>query len=73
MPQVTIYLPDDLLDEVKGEARRANKSLSAFMADLARRSVRPGGWPEGFWDLFGSWDGEFTEPADPPPEAVEAW
>ncbi len=70
MPQVTIYLPDDLLDDIKSEAKKAGKSVSAYMGELARRSVRPRHWPSGFFKLAGSCPG-LTVPEDAPPEAIE--
>lgn len=72
MAQLTIYLPPALEREVRRAARRARKSLSAFLADLARAHVRPSSWPPRWGDLYGSWSGEFPEVADSPPEPTEA-
>ena len=71
MAQVTIYIPDDLESELRREAKRAGRSLSSLVVDLARRQLRPTGWPPGFADMFGAWRGEFEEPADPPPDEVD--
>jgi hypothetical protein len=74
MAQVTIYLPDDVEKKVRQEARRARKSLSSYMAELAAGRVQPGRqWPEGFAELFGSWEGDFPLPADAPPDEVDAF
>ncbi len=74
MAQVTIYLPDDLEKKVRQEARRARKSLSAYMADMAAgRLQKRSQWPRGFTELFGSWEGEFSSPGDAPPDEVEAF
>ena len=35
MAQITIYLPEGLARQVKQRARRAHKSLSAYIASLA--------------------------------------
>ncbi len=37
MAQLTIYLPDEIEKKVRLEARRAKKSVSAYIADLATR------------------------------------
>lgn len=72
MAQVTIYLPDELEKKVRREAKRARKSLSAYLAELAagRRAPKKG-WPEGFAALFGSWEGDFPQPEDALPGPVE--
>jgi hypothetical protein len=67
MPQVTIYLPDELESAIRKKAKRAKKSLSAYIADLASKSVAPRQWPKGFDDLYGSWCGPPPEIEDPPP------
>ena len=72
MAQVTIYLPDAVEREVRRAAKRARKSVSAFLTDLARMHVRPTAWPPGWADLYGSWAGEFPEVEDRPPEPAEA-
>jgi hypothetical protein len=71
MAQVTIYLPDDVARDVRARAKRAGKSLSAYIAALARgeRQARSKGdqWPKEFWELYGSWEGDFPIPDDPAP------
>jgi hypothetical protein len=71
MAQVTIYLPDEVARDVRARAKRAGKSLSAYITELARgRAQAKGGegeWPQEFWRLFGSWEGPFPLPDDPPP------
>jgi hypothetical protein len=71
MAQVTLYLSDDLEKRLKREARRAKKSLSAFISELALRKLKPEQWPAGFEGLYGSWQGDFPTPEDPPPEERE--
>jgi hypothetical protein len=67
MAQVTIYLPDELERRVKQAARKAHKSVSAYIAELASKTMAQGRWPEGFADLYGSWEGAFPEIEDEPP------
>lgn len=69
MSQVTIYLPDELHREVKAKAKESGKSLSAFMADLARDALRIEA-KQKLESLFGSCEGlEVVE--DTPPDPVE--
>lgn len=69
--QVTIYLPDPIEQAVRREAKRARKSVSAYLADLARAKVARRRWPAGFERLFGSWSGDFPDVSDRRPEPVE--
>ena len=68
MSQITIYLPEGLESEVRRRAKAARKSVSAYFADLAKRTIAPSRWPKGFDALFGAWEGPFPEPEDPLPE-----
>jgi hypothetical protein len=61
MAQVTIYLPDDLLECLRREAKKAGTSLSAYITALAIRKTGRSRWPVGFKDLYGSWLGAFPE------------
>jgi hypothetical protein len=70
MAQVTIYLPDELEKRVRSEAKRKKMSISAFLAELAARTLKPSRWPDGFDRLYGSWAGEAPELEDPPPDEV---
>lgn len=61
MAQLTLYIPDALEKELRRAARRAKKSLSAYMVELAAKRVKPEKWPKSFTDTYGSWDGQFPE------------
>lgn len=54
MGQLTIYLPDDLEKNVRRNARRARKTVSAYIASLAKHEEPKdkNGYPIGFWDAF---------------------
>lgn len=74
MAQLTIYLPDEVEKKVRLEARRAKKSVSAFIADLATRKenrVSDAAWAREVAKLYGSWVGPFPELEDPPPDEPE--
>ena len=73
MAQVTIYLPDDVAQDVKARARRAKKSVSAYLAALAAGGDDTHDWPRAFLETFGSWKGKFPQIHDPPPEPAPKW
>jgi hypothetical protein len=54
MAQVTIYLPDELLEAIRREARRARLSVSAFMASLASKKLTSPDSLEELAELYGS-------------------
>ncbi len=65
MSQVTIYLPDELEKELRAGARKAGKSLSAYVAELAAgKKSRRGKWSREFLATFGSWKGELEAPPE---------
>ena len=68
MAQITIYVPDDVARQLRSAARRAKKSLSAYLTELASGRSKPRAWPEWFFDLQGSCRGALKAPEDPPPE-----
>ncbi|MHB8874142.1 MAG: hypothetical protein ACYC8T_10685 [Myxococcaceae bacterium] len=65
---MTLYLPDELEKELRRGAKRAKKSLSAYVAELAAQRLQPQGWPKGFLETFGGWKGSFPEPSELPYE-----
>jgi hypothetical protein len=71
MAQVTLYLPGDVADRIRREARKSGKSLSAYVTELAARELAPAKWPRGFSRLYGSWVGRFPAVDDAPPDDVE--
>lgn len=73
MAQVTLYIPDALEAELRKGAKRAKKSLSAYVADLASGKPAAKAWPREFLQTFGSWEGDLEAPTDLPPEPREDW
>lgn len=76
MAQLTIYLPDAVEKKVRRDARRAKKSVSAFIADLATK--QEGKQSDAVWarqvaKIYGSWVGPFPEIDDPPPDEPESF
>jgi hypothetical protein len=68
MAQITIYLPEELEEMVRERASKEGTSLSAYIAALMRRALEFETWPTEFRELYGSWEGEFPEIPDLPPE-----
>lgn len=76
MAQLTIYLPDEVEKKVRQDARRAKKSVSAFIADLATKKearLTDAAWAREVAKIYGSWVGPFPEIDDPPPDEPESF
>jgi hypothetical protein len=73
MAQVTLYLPEELAAELRRGAKRARKSLSAYVAELAAGRTRPRAWPPELLATFGSWRGAFPVPEELPVEDRDPW
>lgn len=58
---MTLYLPDAVEKELRRAAKRAKKSLSAYLTELARQRLMPAEWPAAFRETYGSWKGEFPD------------
>jgi hypothetical protein len=57
MPQLHLYVPEEIADAAKAKAKAAGKTLSAYLADLVRDEVG-GEWPPGFFEsVVGGWKG----------------
>ena len=64
MPQLHLYVPDEVAEAAKAKARAAGKSLSSFLADLVTSEVA-GDWPEDFFEeIVGGWKGESLKRPD---------
>lgn len=70
MPQLHLYVNDDLAAEIGRRAEAAGMSVSRFLAMLVRERARSG-WPDGWFEhVPGGWQGEPLE--RPPQGKVEA-
>lgn len=62
MAQLHCYVPEDVAEKAQQRAEQAGLSLSRYLAELIKRDTQAhGGWPEGYFDLFGKWEGEPLE------------
>lgn len=58
MPQLHLYVADQVASLVRQRARARKMTVSGYLADLVRREVASG-WPEGFFDkIVGAWAGK---------------
>jgi hypothetical protein len=58
MPQLHCYVPEDIAQQVQRRAAQAGVSLSRYLAELVKRdAANAAGWPEGYFDIFGKWEG----------------
>jgi len=47
MPQLHLYVPETIAQQLHRQAAQLGLSMSAYLAELAKRDVSVG-WPEGF-------------------------
>jgi hypothetical protein len=65
MPQLTIYLDKAAQVVIEAAAKRDGSSLSKWARKRLVDAASPAGWPEGYFDLFGSvTDETFSEPEE---------
>ncbi len=60
MPQLHCYVPDDLAKKLQEKAQQSHLSVSKYLSFLIKKEVE-NQWPEGFFELFGSWQGDALE------------
>jgi hypothetical protein len=63
MPQLHCYVREDLADKLQQKAQQAHLSVSKYLALLIEKEVEIR-WPDGYFELFGGWQGEPLERAD---------
>lgn len=75
MPQLSLYLPDELMAQLRERAEEAHVSLSAFVTEVLERELKDV-WPESVTELAGAWPDFPTRdelpplPDDPPREPL---
>jgi hypothetical protein len=57
MPQLAIYIDDKLSRQLNKAIKVSGKSRSKWVADLIKAKLKDE-WPEDFFKLAGSWEGE---------------
>jgi len=67
VPQLHLYVNDDLDAEITRRAEAAGMSVSRFLAMLVQERTRSG-WPDGWFERVpGGWQGE---PLERPPQGT---
>ena len=67
MPQLSLYVTDENLALLRERSIKAGVSMSKYANRLIEEDARRSGWPQGFWDLYGTIEGPFVVPDDPKP------
>jgi hypothetical protein len=58
MPQLHFYVPEDIANKLREQAKAKNISLSKHIATIVQKETRLG-WPEGYFEeVIGGWQGE---------------
>ena len=58
MPQMHLYVPQNLAEELKARARAQGLTVSKYLAALVQRDIGPD-WPEDFFSaVVGGWRGD---------------
>jgi hypothetical protein len=68
VPQLHLYVPEDVAEKLRRRAEQAGMSVSRYLAELAQRDAGGEEWPEGYFEtVFGQVDHERLErpPLDP--------
>ncbi len=60
MTQLSCEVPEPLARRVEEKACEVHLSVSEYLVKLLDREVGDG-WPEGYFDQFGGWQGEAFE------------
>lgn len=73
MAQLNVYVPEDLAERLKREARRARLPLSRYVLNVLAVHTGTGeSWPQGYFEeRCGFLKEDFPEPEDRLPEPVE--
>lgn len=50
MPQLSLYLDEPTMEELRADAAEAGLSLSKYVTGLIREKKTHRGWPEGYWE-----------------------
>ncbi len=67
MPQLHLYVPNDLAADLRSQAESRGLSLSAYLAEMVKGRAGHG-WPAGWFEtVVGGWQGEPLERAPQPP------
>ncbi len=60
MAQLHCYVPDKTAEMFRQKSKQAHLSTSKYLAFLVKNEITEE-WPDNYFDLFGSWEGEPLE------------
>lgn len=60
MAQLHCYVPDEVAKRLQERASAAHLPVSKYLATLVTKDLE-NQWPDGYFDLFGQWQGEPLE------------
>lgn len=67
MAQLSLYVDDSTMEDLRRDAAREGKTLSKYAAGVLRGRKEHNGWPPGFFNLYGTCDDDtFVVPPEIP-------
>ena len=66
MAQLSLYVDDSTMEDLRRDAAREGKTLSKYAAGVLRERKEHNGWPPGFFNLYGACDDTFVVPPEIP-------
>jgi len=58
MTHLHCYVPEKVAQQARSNASKSGLSMSRYLAELVKRDICAStSWPEGYFDLFGKWEG----------------
>jgi hypothetical protein len=62
MPQLHLYVPEEVAEQIRLRAEARGQSVSGYLADIVRRDVARG-WPADYFErVVGGWQGPLRRP-----------
>lgn len=62
MPQLNVYVPQELEKKIKAVAKKNKVSLSSWLTTLIRKEIEGTEWPKDFFEkTSGQWRGNFPD------------
>lgn len=72
MAQLNFYVPDEIEEAIRKEARSKRKTISSYLAQVVKESVRHDQWQKDFFKkVVSGWKGDFPKITRPLPEERE--
>lgn len=72
MAQLNFYVPDEIEQAIRKEARSKRKSISSYLAEVVKESVKHDQWQKDFFKkVVSGWQGDFPQIKRPLSEELE--